>query len=189
MMAHVGDRDDQLLDAFAKGNPDAFVTFYRRHLPSILAFFFRRTRDPELTADLTAEVFAASLLAARRYQPGQKPALAWLDGIAAHKLADSRRRGRVEVRARKRLALEPLVIEDEDIARVEQLAASADSQGTLEAALQRLPQAERDAVLARVVEERPYTEIAERMACSEMVVRKRVSRGLRTLRTQSEELR
>jgi RNA polymerase sigma-70 factor (ECF subfamily) len=126
MMADMGDRDDQLLDAFARGNPDAFVTFYRCHVASMLAFFLRRTGDPELTADLTAEVFAAALLAAKRYRPGKKPALAWLYGIAAHKLSDSRRRGRVEVRARQRLALEPLLIEDEDVARIDQLAASAD---------------------------------------------------------------
>jgi RNA polymerase sigma factor (sigma-70 family) len=183
------DRDDQLLDAFVRGDPDAFVAFYRRHLASILAFFLRRTGDPELTADLTAEVFAAALLAARRYQPGKEPALAWLYGIAAHKLADSRRRGRVEARARKRLALEPLVIEDEDIGRIDQLAATADSQASVEAAVRELPEAQRDAVLARVVEERPYAEIAERMACSEMVVRQRVSRGLRTLRAQMDELK
>jgi RNA polymerase sigma-70 factor (ECF subfamily) len=188
MMAAVGDLDDELLEAFAAGDADAFVTFYRRHLAAVLAFFLRRTQDPELTADLTAEVFAAALVAARRYRPGKKPALAWLYGIAAHKLADSRRRGRVEVRARKRLALEPLVIEDEDIARIDRMAAAADNQARLDAAVDELPKDQRDAVLARVVEERPYAEIAERMACSEMVVRQRVSRGLRTLRTQIEEL-
>jgi RNA polymerase sigma-70 factor (ECF subfamily) len=84
--------------------------------------------------------------------------------------------------------LEPLVIEDEDIARIDPLAAAADSQAKLEAAVGELPEAQRDAVLARVVEERPYTEIAARMACSEMVVRQRVSRGLSTLRTQMEKL-
>jgi RNA polymerase sigma-70 factor (ECF subfamily) len=189
MMVNVGDRDDQLLEAFAKGDPDAFVAFYRSHLGSILAFFLRRTGDPELTADLTAEVFAAALLAAKRYRPGNRPALAWLYGIAAHKLADSRRRGRVEVRARKRLALEPLVLDDDDIARIHEMAAAGDSQTRLETAMQELPEAQRDAVLARVVEERAYAEIAERMACSEMVVRQRVSRGLSTLRTQLEELR
>jgi DNA-directed RNA polymerase specialized sigma24 family protein len=86
--------DDNLLCAFAAGDAEAFGTFYRRHLPAVLGFFLRRTGDPELTADLTAEAFAAALLAAERYRPGERPALAWLYGIAAHKLADSRRRGR-----------------------------------------------------------------------------------------------
>ena len=58
---------------------------------AILSFFLRRTGDPELATDLTAEVFAAALLAASA-SLGERPALAWLYGIASHKLADSRRR-------------------------------------------------------------------------------------------------
>jgi RNA polymerase sigma-70 factor (ECF subfamily) len=50
-----------------------------------------------------------------------------------------------------------------------------------------LPPAQRDAVLARVVQERPYAEIADEMRCSELLVRQRVSRGLRALRDQIEE--
>ena len=48
--------DDELLERFVAGEAEAFVTFYRRHLAAILGFFLRRTRDAELTADLTAEV-------------------------------------------------------------------------------------------------------------------------------------
>jgi DNA-directed RNA polymerase specialized sigma24 family protein len=62
--------DDALLGRFAAGEAEAFVAFYRRHLASILAFFLRRTGDPELTADLTAEVFAAALLSAHRSPRG-----------------------------------------------------------------------------------------------------------------------
>ena len=177
--------DDDLLAQFATGDAEAFVAFYRRHLRAVLGFFLRRTRDPELTADLTAEVFAAAMLAAERYRPGDPPALAWLYGIAAHKLADSRRRGRVEDQARRRLALEPLAIDDDDLARVQELA----DPGAAEAAVLTLPPAQRDAVLARVVDERPYAEIADEMQCSELLVRQRVSRGLRALRTQIQEPR
>jgi RNA polymerase sigma-70 factor (ECF subfamily) len=175
--------DDELLTRFASGDADAFVEFYRRHLAPVLGFFLRRTSDPELTADLTAEVFAAALLAAERYRPGERPALAWLYGIAAHKLADSRRRGRVEDAARRRLALEPLTVDDADLARIEAMA----SGGAAEAALSELPDALRDAVFARVVEERSYSEIAASMKCSELLVRQRVSRGLKSLRAQIKE--
>jgi RNA polymerase sigma-70 factor, ECF subfamily len=177
--------DDDLLAQFAAGDAEAFVAFYRRHLTAVLGFFLRRTGNPELTADLTAEVFAAALLAARRYRPGERPALAWLYGIAAHKLADSRRRGRVEDDARRRLAFEPIAIDDEELARVEEMADA----GAAEAAVLTLPPDQRDAVLARVVHERPYAEIAQQVQCSELLVRQRVSRGLRTLRAQIEEPR
>lgn len=176
--------DDELLASFAAGDADAFVALYRRHLAAVLGFFLRRTGDPELTADLAAEVFAAALLAASRYEPGKRPARAWLYGIAAHKLADSRRRGRVEDQARRRLALEPLTIDDADLERVEQLASAATS---LESAVDALPAEQREAVLARVVEERPYSDIAAEMRCSELLIRQRVSRGLRTLRSRVKE--
>jgi RNA polymerase sigma factor (sigma-70 family) len=175
--------DDELLARFVAGDADAFVGFYRRHLAAVLGFFLRRTRDPELTADLTAEVFAAALVAATRYRPGERPALAWLYGIAAHKLADSRRRGRVEDEARRRLALGPLTIDDQDLARVEEMADA----GAAEAVLATLPPGQRDAVLARVIQERPYAEIAEEMQCSELLVRQRVSRGLRAIRSRMKE--
>lgn len=184
-MVSTASQDEDLLAQFAAGDLDAFVAFYRCHLAAVLGFFLRRTGDPELTADLTAETFAAALLAADRYRPGARPALAWLYGIAAHKLADSRRRGRVEDEARRLLALEPLTIDEGDLARLQELA----DPGAAETALKSLPPAQRDAVLARVVHERSYADIAEQMHCSEMLVRQRVSRGLRTLRVRMKESR
>ena len=49
------------------------------------------------------------------------------------------------------------------------------------------PPSEAEAVRARVLDEEPYDVIAARMRCSERVVRKRVSRGLATLRDVLEE--
>ncbi|MGO9754697.1 MAG: RNA polymerase sigma factor [Solirubrobacteraceae bacterium] len=48
----------------------------------MLAFFRRRTGDPELAADLTAEVFAAALASCHRFRPGKVPASAWLFSCA-----------------------------------------------------------------------------------------------------------
>jgi RNA polymerase sigma-70 factor (ECF subfamily) len=185
-MPATDDHDEDLLKRHNDGDPDAFIAFYRRNLPRVLAFFWRRTGDPELTADLTAEVFAAALIAAPRFQPGEKPPLAWLFGIASHKLTDSRRRGRVEDEARRRLALDPLTVTDGDLERVEQLANAGCGAPELERAIAGLPGEQRDAVLARVVDERSYAEIADQMRCSELLVRQRVSRGLRTLRARIE---
>jgi RNA polymerase sigma factor (sigma-70 family) len=119
--------------------------------------------------------------------PGERPALAWLYGIAAHKLADSRRRGRVEDEARRRLALEPLIIDDADLARVEEMATAAGCGSALGDAVDALPGRQRAALLARVVGERSYPEIAAEMQCSEMLVRQRVSRGLKSLRAKLKE--
>ena len=168
----------------ARHDVDAFGVFYRRRVDAVLAFFLRRTRDRELAADLTAETFAQALAALPRYRPRpDSSALAWLFTIAHRKLVDSIRRGRVEDRARRRLGLEPLVLSDEDIERIEQRAAAAADDSAL-AALERLSLEQRVAIRGRVLDEAEYGELARRLECSEAVVRKRVSRGLAELRAE-----
>jgi RNA polymerase sigma-70 factor (ECF subfamily) len=148
----------------------------------MLVYFLRRAAPAEVAADLTAEVFAAALSSSRRFRPGRTPALAWLYGIAHNKLGSSLARGRVEDRARRRLAAEPLALTDEAIERVEELADAGRQAEVLNELLDRLPPVQREAVRSRVLEELGYEEIAGRLECSEAVVRQRVSRGLRSLR-------
>ena len=51
----------------------------------------------------------------------------------------------------------------------------------------RLPDDQREAVRAHVLDERPYEEIATQLGCSESVVRQRVSRGVRAMRARLKE--
>jgi RNA polymerase sigma factor (sigma-70 family) len=183
---HVQRTDGQLLSAVIAGDGEAFAVFYRRHLATVVAFLLRETGDREATADLAAEVFAAVFLAARRFKDrGGGSARPWVLGVARNKLLESRRRGRVEDRARRRLAFEPEALDDDDLARVDELAAAAD-QPVLKL-VERLPERQREAVRWRVVDERGYAEIALRLSCSELVARQRVSRGLARLRDQLTE--
>ncbi len=178
--------DGELLAAVVAGDGQAFSTFYRRHLSTVVAYLLRETRDREATADLTAEVFAAIFLVARRFRArGAGSARPWVLGIARNKLLESRRRGRVEDRARQRLAFEPESLDDDDLVRVDELAAAADPP-TLKL-VEELPQRQREAVRSRVLDEREYAEIARELNCSELVVRQRVSRGLARLREQMTE--
>ena len=75
--------------------------------------------------------------------------------------------------------MEPMVLEDADVATLELLA----EEPAVEAAAS-LPDDQRAAVTARHVAGESYAEIAERLGCSQSVVRQRVSRGLRSLRTR-----
>jgi len=173
------DADLALLAASAAGDTRAFACFYRRHLPAVVRFLVGRSGDRELSAELAAEVFATALLAAGRYRAECDTALPWLCGIARYKLSESHRRGRAEDRARRRLELPDSRLDDQDLLRVEELA----DQGTeLLALLDRLPTDQREAVWARVVEERGYDEIATTAGASEAAVRQRVSRALARLR-------
>jgi RNA polymerase sigma factor (sigma-70 family) len=183
-MTNSSDPDEALLRAARAGDGEAFGEFYRRRRALLLGYLRPRVPDAETAADLLAETFAAALLATRdgaRAIPEQP--VAWLMTIARNKLIDSIRRGRVEQAARERLALAPLEIDDQDIARIEELAAGADVAGSLAALL---PPDQHAALAARIFDELDYSEIASNLRCSEAVARKRVSRALRTLRAGLE---
>lgn len=77
-----------------------------------------------------------------------------------------------------KLGLERLELDDEALARVAELVdVGRDPDALL--ALGQLPASQRDAVLAHVLSEREYRDIAREAGCSEALVRQRVSRGLR----------
>jgi RNA polymerase sigma factor (sigma-70 family) len=177
--------DAALLRAIAQRDGAAFAVFYRRHVPTVLAYLLRESRDREAAADLAAEVFATVLLASDRYAEQGASATPWVIGIARNKLLMSFRRGRVEARARRRLGFEALALDDTDLDRIDELAAGGS--GTLLRLVEDLPEHERHAVRSRVLDERPYREIATELRCSEMVIRKRVSRGLARLREQLQD--
>jgi RNA polymerase sigma factor (sigma-70 family) len=178
------DPDSRLVLSVANGDEAAFATLYRRYLPLVVRWCLRETRNRELAADLSAEVFAASLTGARRYRPERGTVAAWLLGIARNKLLESRRRRRVEDSARLRVRLEPWSLTDDDLERVEELA-SRDEQ--VLALVEQLPAAMREALRERVVHERSYTEIASELRCSRSLARQHVSRALKRLRSQMEE--
>jgi RNA polymerase sigma factor (sigma-70 family) len=170
-------------------NPEAFGIFYRRHVDAVLSFFRVRTGDPELAADLMAETFAAALIAAPRFKPRKEPAVAWLFTIARRKLIDSWRRGRVEDAARRKLGLEPIELDDGGLARIDAMVDEQLDPKPLVQLMQRLPEDQREALRLRVIDEHDYPEIAQRLECSEAVVRQRVSRATRSLRALREDER
>lgn len=177
------DEDAHLLQRTADGDDAAFAILYRRHRDVVVAYLRRRVAEPEVAFDLTAETFAQVILSAGTYR-GDGPVIGWVLGIARNQLADAVRRGQVEDRARRRLALEPTFLDDDDLERIEERAAAADDR--LEDALAALNPPIRAALLARVVDEDAYDEIAARLGCSEQVVRQRVHRGLARLRAALE---
>ena len=173
--------DAELLARTAR-DPQAFTCFYRRHERLVLRYLISRSRDPELAADLAAETFACVFEVAERFDPeraGGESAIAWLLAIARNVLRESVRSATVAEEARRRLELEPLELDDADLARIASLA----DDSALEALLAELPSEQSQAVIARVLDEREYSDIAAQLGCSQLVVRKRVSRGLSRLRS------
>ncbi len=106
-------------------------------------------------------------------------------GDRAQQAAREPATGRVEDKARRRLAFEPEPLDDDDLARVDELAAAADQPSSSWSSSSRNASATRS---ARVCSRSGNTARSPASCnCSELVARQRVSRGLARLRDQLRE--
>jgi RNA polymerase sigma factor (sigma-70 family) len=169
-------------ELLGSGRPGGYGVFYDRHLNVVRSYVASRVGQPEVMFDLVAETFARALEKRALFDPARGPAVGWLLGIARNLIVDSARRGQVEAVSRVRLGMAAVELDDEQLARIMQ-----DGREDLRAALGSMPADQREAVLRRVVLDESYTTIAGQLRCSEQVVRKRVSRGLASLRAHLEE--
>ena len=164
-------------ELFRAGDADAFAEIYDRYVRQV--FTWARARVGEHAADLTAEVFARAWLSRRRFRSrADATALPWLLGIAQNVLRDSLRKRRVEDAARRRLGLPRTIAPDSDIDAVDERLSLSEAAREVVASL---PDGDRELLRLRVVEERPYREIADRLRCTPQAARLRVSRLLRQL--------
>lgn len=161
----------------ARADADAFSQIYDRHAARVFAWANARVGD--YAADLTAEVFAQAWRSRHRFKDrADGSALPWLFGIAHNVLRSSVRKRRVESSARERLGL-PVTLDYEHGYQATEDRLSFPS-AVLEA-FAALPESERQVLVLRLVEDRPYREIALRLDITPVAARLRVSRSLRRL--------
>lgn len=172
--------DSQLLIA-SRTEPEAFTELYRRHAEDLLRYFARRTLDPETAAELTAETFAEAFASRANYRDQGVNGVAWLYGIARHRLGRFFRTGRVEAAARRKLGMPERDLHIQDYERIEDLIDFAPIREALVEALDTLSEDQRDALRLRVIDGLGYDEVAARLKCTEQSARQRVSRGLRRI--------
>jgi RNA polymerase sigma-70 factor (ECF subfamily) len=83
--------DERMLVERARVDPSAFAELYRRYLPRVYAFAYRRTGVVEVAEDITSAAFERALrnLGTFSWRPGGFGP--WLFRIAANELVDHRR--------------------------------------------------------------------------------------------------
>jgi RNA polymerase sigma factor (sigma-70 family) len=176
----LGKSDVELLRA-ARGDPDAFGEFYRRHAVAIERWIRNQTPDAATAADLTAETFAQALVSLRRFRgKTDESARAWVYGIARNLVRRYHRRGRVELATCRKLGIQ-LDHDPEELAAIESQIDAATQAPELTQALNTLPDTQRQALQLRVIDELDYEQAAALMGTTELNARIRVSRALRTL--------
>lgn len=177
--------DTQLIVA-TQGDPAAFREIYDRWAEPILAYFFRRTRDAEASADLMAETFAMAYQKRMSFRDSGAPGGAWLYGIARNELSHYYRRQEVERRGLEKLKLQVPSFDQESVDALERLCETEDYFVDLELTLAQMSVAERKAVELRVLDELDYSEIAATLGITPGSARTRVHRGLSKLQQRRE---
>jgi len=163
--------------------PAAFEAFYREHVAAVQQFIARRVDRPDLVADLTADVFLATIEAAARYRPDLGEPRAWLFGVARKVVASELRRGARERRAVRRIEGRRL-LENDDVLRIQEKIDAAAEARALYAALAALPEGERAVFELVAIDELTVSDAADALQISAVAARVRLHRARSSLQAE-----
>ena len=164
--------DHELLRQFAAHrSEDAFRRLVNRHVGLVFSVARRVTDDPQLAEEVAQTTFATLAQKAGELRPDDVPA-GWLYHTARHLAL---RAVRSDQRRRQREHLAATMHTDEPGPSV--------VAEHLEAAMDQLPPADRDALVLRFFEDRNLRDVGHELGLSEDAARMRVNRALEKLRS------
>ena len=150
----------------------AFRAWYDEALPHVFRYLYHRSgRDKDLAEELTQQTFVAAVRSHATFGGGES--IAWLVGIARHRLVDHFRGLERRERGLRRLLAErsqPTWI------------GSPEVDDELATALAGLPAAQRAAIVLRYLDDLPVRDVARLLDRSEGAVESLLSRGREALR-------
>lgn len=172
--------DEQLMQAYAEGEPDAFEQLYLRHKAGVYRYFLHNCGNDAIAQELFQDAWFKVIKSRARYKPTAK-FTTWLYTLAHHRLVDWYRKQKIQYRATG---------EDEDVEEAADSNAGlpenelqrAQLVQALEAAMQELPPEQLDVFLLH--QERGFTvaEIAEIVGLDKEAAKSRYRYAVRKLR-------
>ena len=156
------------------GELDQFETLFREHQAEVYRWIVRIVRDRGAAEDLTIDTFWRVYRARASFDP-RRPFLPWARRIATRAAID-------HLRTARRFVPTDAFVEPS----ASDTLAQSETRAELSRAFHALPAPLRAAATLALVEELPYSEIAEALDISVSAVKMRVSRALRLLRATLE---
>jgi RNA polymerase sigma-70 factor (ECF subfamily) len=174
---------DLRLVSAAQADRSAFAAIYERHVTNVYRYVMRRTGNPDLSEDLTAETFERAFGAIEHYEWRGAPLVSWLLRIADRACTDWYRNS-----ARKREdSFEAGLANLPGLPSAEDEAVQAESDSRLYSALETLTPARREVVMLHLGEGISLAAISRRLGRGESAVRMLYARGLRDLRARLDD--
>jgi RNA polymerase sigma-70 factor (ECF subfamily) len=183
-MTFSGDRLDAVVAEAVAGNRDALREVLEIIRPIVVRYCRARVGATERSGlsadDVAQEVCLAAITALPRYKDQGRPFLAFVYGIAAHKVADAHR-------AAARNRAEPTDVVPERLsmeAGPEQMAIDSESAARMNRLLAVLPEKQREILILRVVVGMSAEETAEAVGSTAGAVRVAQHRALARLKAE-----
>ncbi len=182
MVRETADPDEELVSRVAQGDPAAVQALVARKLPRMLALGRRMLGDAIEAEDVAQDVFLRVWKQAPAWKPGAARFDTWMHRVALNLCYDRLRRRREDPVAEVPDRPDP----DESPERGLQ---AAQLGVQVDAALQKLPDRQREAIVLCHYQELSNIEAARLMEVSVEALESLLSRGRRALRTYLADLR
>lgn len=170
---------EQLMERYVDGEPEAFEHLYRRVSANLMGYLLRLTRNRERAEDLLQITFSKVHRARGSYLKGA-PVLPWLLAIGRRSFLDERRSANVRT---EDLSPDGSLPERQN----EERPLPTEVSDALEVALDRLPEAYREAIVLTKITGLSVAEAATVLGATETAVKLRVHRGYNQLRKDLEQ--
>lgn len=163
--------DERELIEAAKQSREAFAVLYRRYVPTVYGYLYRRIGSHEIAEDLTAATFEKALRALPAFEWRGVPVSAWLIRIASRKLTDH---FRTEAR-RATVPADPLeppttqvefFLQPADQTDLATIVGEAEEVALVLEALDDIPERYRAAIVLKFISELTSEEAADALGCS-----------------------
>jgi RNA polymerase sigma-70 factor (ECF subfamily) len=184
MDAHDDRSDDELMTAYAGGDAAAFEALFQRHRKPLFTFLVHRCGDRQVAEDVLQEVFLKVIRSRATYR-AEGSFRAWLFLIARRTLTDHHRQSAVRRVVTPQSALPdgaPLDLPGSEDDEPGRLAAARQLGTRITAALQDLPEEQREVFLLRERAGLAYEAIAEQTGCGVATAKSRMRYALAGLR-------
>jgi RNA polymerase sigma-70 factor (ECF subfamily) len=182
-------RDRELLRTVREGDPDgvAFRELFRRNAGVAKTVALRVTRSDELAEEAVQEGFLQLWRAPERFDAARATVRRWVLTLVHARAVDLVRREQAQRRRAEQAAAEPVVVHDpsDDIVAV---IARPGEEAAVHAALEVLPQAQRDVIELMYLQGLSQTSVAKTLGVPLGTVKSRTLLAMRKLRTALVEV-